>query len=233
MRPEHPAGVALVGRERRLPVGRRRHQPEHPGLGQHLRGEERPDRVPPGEPPEQRRHLQHGVLAQQFGQRLRVGVLEGGREPVERRALPRIVRLGRVLLGRKGPGELGAGPPQPAVDGGRGGPQQPGDLGRGPPQHVPQDQHGPLPGRQVLLRRDQRQPDPGPRRHRAGRILTRPGQQRVRHRLQPRHLRRRHQRDVRVRGRPGEPGRQRSPPASFQRGQARVGGDPVQPGPHR
>ena len=83
-----PYGVALVGRECRLPVGRRRHQPEHPGLGQHLRGEERPDRVPPGEPPGQRRHLQHGVLAQQFGQRLRVGVLEGGREPVERRGCP-------------------------------------------------------------------------------------------------------------------------------------------------
>jgi hypothetical protein len=226
------AGPALVGRESRLPVGRRRHQPVPPRSGEDVGGEEVPHHVPPGEPGRQRRHLQRGVLAQEFRQCLRVPALEGGREPVEYRPLPRVVRFGRVILGGQRPGQLGPGPPQPAVDRGRRGSQQFGHLGRGPAQSVPQDQHRPLPGRQVLLRRDQRQPDPGPRRDGTGRIGPVSGQQRVGYRLQPRHLRRR-QGNFQVCGRPAETGRQRPPPAPLQRGQARVRGDPVQPRPHR
>jgi hypothetical protein len=116
-----------------------------------LGGEEVPDHVLSGEPAWQGRHLQHGVLAQQFGKGIRVPVFEGGGETVEDCSLHRVVRLDRLLFGRECAGQLGPGPPQPGVDRGRSGPQQRGDLGCGPAQDVPQDQHRPLPGRPVLL----------------------------------------------------------------------------------
>ena len=60
-----------------------------------------------------------------------------------------------------------------------------------------------------------------------------PSQQRAGKRLQPRHLRPRHHRRLRVLRRPAQPRRQRSAAPPVDRGQAYVGRDPVQPGPHR
>jgi hypothetical protein len=45
--------------------------------------EEASDRVAPGEPGQERRHLQDGVLGQQPGERLDVGIDEGRYVPVE------------------------------------------------------------------------------------------------------------------------------------------------------
>ena len=59
------------------------------------------------------------------------------------------------------------------------------DLGGRPLQHVAQDQHGPLPRRQELHRGDHGEPDALPAGHHRGRVA---GDQRVRHRLEPRHL---------------------------------------------
>jgi hypothetical protein len=198
-----------------------------------VRREEARDRLPAGEPGRHRRHLQRDVLAQKLRQRRGVGVLEGRGEPVEQRPPARLSRLGDLILGRQRPCKLGPGPPQHAVHRGGRGAQQVRDLRGRPVQHVPQDQHRPLPRGQVLQRRDQGQPDARPRGGHRGRVIVLGGQQRVGQRLQPRHLRRRGQRGRGIPGRPAQPGRQGTAAAALDRGQARVGRDPVQPGAHR
>ena len=193
-------------------VRRDRDHPEPPEPGEYARGDEACHGLPPGEPGQQRRHLQRDVLAEQFGQRARIRVLEGRGEPVEQRTLPGVGRLGQLILGGLCLGQLSAGPPQPAVDRGGRGAQQIRCLGGREFQHVPQDQYRALPGRQMLQRRDESQPDIRPRHGCRGRILPLPGQQHVRERLQPRHLRPRHQLCLRVFGGSAQPGRQRPRP---------------------
>ena len=56
-------------------------------------------------------------------------------------------------------GQGGPGPLEGAVDRGDAGVEQLGDLGRLPAQHLAQDEHRPLPGRQVLEGGDEGQPD--------------------------------------------------------------------------
>jgi hypothetical protein len=185
------------------------------------------------EPGQQRGHLQDGILGQQRCQCAGVGVLNGRGEPLQQRPPVRLGGLGKRIFGGERTRELGAGPPQAAVHRRGRRAQQLRHLRGRPLQHVPQDQHRALPGTQVLQRRDQGQPDPRPRHGHGGRILLLSGHQRVGKRLQPRHLRRGHQRRLRVATRCAQARRQRPPAAALDRGQARVGGDPVQPGPHR
>ena len=80
-------GVAEVGGEGRLPVGRGRPQPDPAGRGAQVRRQVAEHRLPPGEPDRNRRHLQRDVLAKQRRQSGHVTVLERGREPVEQRPL--------------------------------------------------------------------------------------------------------------------------------------------------
>src|SRR4029077_17021069 len=81
-----PVRLALVGRERRLPVSPDRDEPEPSGCGEHRgRGEEAHHVRPTGEPGQQRRHLQRDILPQQLRQPAHVGVLEGRGEPVQQR----------------------------------------------------------------------------------------------------------------------------------------------------
>ena len=229
-----PSWLAQVGRERGLAVGGRGDHLEAAGFGEDPGLQEAPDQLTAGEPGRQRRHLEHGVLAQQLHDRGDVGVLERRGVPVEQGAVGRVGGLvnlvlvgGRLLEPR--PGAL-----QHAVHRGGRGAEQLSDL-RGPPaQHVAQDQHGALPGGQVLQGGDQGQPHALPRRDDLGWIGGPGAHQRVGNGLQPRNLRpRRGQRSFRVLARAAKAGRQRPAAAVLQRAQAGVGRDPVQPGPQR
>ena len=66
---------------------------------------------------------------------------------------------GDGVLGEAALGHLGVGALEGRVDGGHRGVEGVGDLGGRPAQHVAQDQHRPLPGRQVLQRGHEGQPD--------------------------------------------------------------------------
>ena len=63
------------------------------------------------------------------------------------------------VLGQAAVGHLGVGALERGVDRGDGGVERLGDLGGRPAQHVAQDQHGALPGRQVLEGGDEGEPD--------------------------------------------------------------------------
>jgi hypothetical protein len=75
--------------------------------------------------------------------------LEGDDVPIEQGLLCGVELTGRRVVGCAG-GERGPGPLQRAVDGGHTGAEQLRHLGGRPPEHLPQDQHRPLPGREVL-----------------------------------------------------------------------------------
>src|SRR6266581_3307959 len=230
-----PAVVAAyVGGQRGLAVGGHREHLEAAGFGEDLGPQEAPDQITAGEPGHLRRHLEHGVLAQQLHDRRDVGVLERGGEPVEQGAVLRVGGLvnlvlvgGRLLEPR--PGAL-----QHAVHRSGRRAEQLSDL-RGPPaQRVSQDQRGALPGGQILQGGDQGQPRALPRRGDLGWIGGPGAHERVGNGLQPRNLRpRRGQRSVRVLARAAKAGRQWPTAAVLQRAQAGVGRDPVQPGPQR
>ena len=111
------------------------------------------------EPQLVRRHRLHRVLVQQRGERVHVVALEGVDVPAEQRLL---LVVQRRRAGRRrdvGSRQRRPGPLQGAVDRGDRGVEQLGDLGRLPAQHLAQDQHRPLPRRQVLQRGDEREPD--------------------------------------------------------------------------
>src|SRR6266849_5809325 len=230
-----PAVVAAyVGGQRGLAVGGHRDHLEAAGSGEDLGPQEAPDQLTAGEPGHLRRHLEHGVLAQQSHDRRDIGVLERGGEPVEQGAVLRVGGLvnlvlvgGRLLEPR--PGAL-----QHAVHRSGRRAEQLSDL-RGPPaQHVSQDQHGALPGGQILQGGDQGQPRALPRRGDLGWIGGPGADERVGNGLQPRNLRPRSgQRSVRVLARAAQAGRQGPAAAVLQRAQTGVGRDPVQPGPQR
>jgi hypothetical protein len=230
--------AAQVGAERRLPVRRRLRHQEAAGAAQHLRAKEPPDGQAPSEPGRQRRHLEHRVVGEQPHERIEVGVLERRRVPVHDQAPVMVGGLADVVLAdprlpQRAPGAL-----QGAVHRHGRDLEQLGGLRRVPAEHVAQDEHGPLPGGQVLQGGDQREPRALPGHHDRGRIAraaqaaTR--QERVGNRLQPRHVGQRvAERRIRVRPGRAQPSRQRPPAAVLDRPQAGVGGDAVQPGPQR
>jgi hypothetical protein len=226
--------AAHVGGQRRLAVGGHRDHLEAAGFGEDPGPQEAPDQLAAGEPGHLRRHLEHGVLAQQLHDRGDVGVLERRGVPVEQGTVGRVGGLVNLVLVGGGLPQPGPGALQQAVHRDRRRAEQIGDL-RGPPvQHVAQDQHGALPGGQVLQRGDQGQPHALPRRDDLGWIGGPGAHQRVGNGLQPRNLRpRRGQRSFGVLARGADAGRQRPPAAGLQRAQAGVGRDPVQPGPQR
>lgn len=113
-------------------------------------------------------------------------MFEGRHVAVEQLAVLGAVRLGHQVLVGRHLVEPGTRALEGAFDGRRGGAEQGGDLGRPPGQHVAQDEHGPLPGRQILQRGDERKPQAAPRRHDGRWVDKRVGQW-----LQPRDVRRR------------------------------------------
>ena len=182
-RPVDAVGSPLVGRRGGLPVGRGGH---HPPLARRAEpGHRGGDGLAAREPDRRRRQLQRGVPAQQPLQGRRVGVLERGDVRLEQGAGGRLGRLGELAAGRGHVAEPGPGPLQRALDRDRGGAEHPGHVLGREGQHLTQQQDRPLPGRQVLEARDQRQPQavPGDRDDR--RVVGLPGHQRVGHRLQP------------------------------------------------
>jgi hypothetical protein len=243
--------LAQVGPHRGLPIGPDGDGPPPAGRREGTPGQEGADALPAAEPGQERRHLQDHLVGQQPGQPGHVGVHERRDVPVGQFPLPLVRRARGAVPVRRDLLQLGAGPLQGTVHGRGRDLQQVRDLGGAPRQHVPQDQHGALPGRKMLQRRDEREPDALPRRDdrrrigRAARVHAGPAQaspvqasteQRVRERLQPGDLQvpaGRMPRRLGQAARAGEVRGQRPPAAALQRGQARVGGDPVQPRPHR
>ena len=146
--------------------------------------------------------------------------------------------LGQVrgwFLGiRAGGRDRAPGPLQRAVHRHHGGVQQIGHLGGLPAEHLAQNQDRALPGRQMLQRGDERQPDGVVQDHLTSRVGVRGGHRRVTgDRLDPGGLR---QGGYRGRGRGhrrGQVHRQRAALPTAQHVQADVGGDAVQPGAHR
>ena len=120
--------------------------------------------------------------------------------------------------------QLGVRPLQRGVHRGRGGLERLGGLLGRPAQDVAQDQHRPLPGRQVLERGDEGQPD---------RVALGDHDRRVGHRLEPRHLVVELERVAGLAVGGAETGGQRPPGAALEVGEADVGGDAVEPGAHR
>src|SRR6201996_359700 len=163
---EHADSVRLVvpgpvpGPDRRggLPVGAGGPQAPVARQPQQLIAQERHAGPAAGEPGPHRGRLQGGVGQQEPLQGDRVGVFERLDVLVEQRAGLRRGRLAELVGGRSELPHPGAGPLQPALDRHRRGAEHDRDLGGGKGQHVPQDQDGPLPGRQVLQAGDERQP---------------------------------------------------------------------------
>jgi hypothetical protein len=121
-----------------------------------------------------------------------------------------------------------AGPLQGAVRRGDGGVEQLGDLGGGEGEHVAEDQHGPLPRRQLLQGGDEREPDRVALRGHLGGVA----EQRVGQRLDPR-ARRQGLAEVGSRGGGrGEVHRAGAALGAAQHVEADVRGDRVEPGPH-
>ena len=107
-----------------------------------------------------RRHRPGGVLAQERRERLHVVPLERVDVAVEQRALHRRRRARRVSASSISDGLEGrARALQGAVHRRDRGVEQLGHLGRLPAQDLSEDQHRPLPRRQVLQRGHEREPD--------------------------------------------------------------------------
>ena len=127
-------------------------------MGKDPGSQEAPDQLPAGEPGHLGRHLEDGVLAQQVDDRRDVGILERGGEPVEQGNVGRVSGLADQVLLRRRLLQPGPSAVQRAVHRDRCRAEQIGDLRGLPAQHVAQDQHGALPGRQVLQGGDQGDP---------------------------------------------------------------------------
>jgi hypothetical protein len=208
-----------------LPVGARGHQPNavQPPVGGHRPKEPR-DLLAAQVPQGLGRHLQDSVLGQQGGKPLQVASLPGQHETAQDLLLLGGQRPGRAAGGRPCLAERGPGALQGAVDCRHRALQQLGDLGGAPAQHLPQHQHGPLAGGELLQGHHEGQRHRlallGDRR-RVGAVVGQLVQQPVRVGLQPRHL--------------GtlRPGSKPATPAGLEQLQAAGGGDPVQPGAQR
>ena len=134
---------------------------------------QRADVVGAAQPQLVRRHGQGGVLVQQRGERVHVVALEGVDVAGQQRALRLVHRAatGSVARARRSRPSVARARCSALLTEATVVSEQLGDLARLPGQHLAQDQHRPLPGRQVLQRGDERQPDrlPGDRRPRPGR----------------------------------------------------------------
>jgi hypothetical protein len=193
-------------------------------------GQESDDGLPPGEPRRDRRHLHLDVGSEQVDQRAGVGAGERVDVALEEGLPGLLVGLGEVVLHRSDLVQVGSRATQRAVDGRRRGVEHLGDLGRPERQHVAQRQHGALTCRQHLESGHEGEPDGAAAHHDRRRVIG--VEQRVGHRLEPcdRALERGHGRPGVVRRR-SQTGRERTSGAGLQRGQARHGGDLVQPPP--
>ena len=231
-----PAGLRVehVQRRDRLTIGGRGEEAHVAGLvGRAVRPRQRDDVGGAVIPAVEGRHLPHRVGGEQLGQLVQVVVLEGRDVLGQQFGGLRGLRVKRaVLAAGLDLVELGPGPLQQAVDRCGGRPDRLGHFGGLPLQDLAQHQHRTLPWGQVLQCRDERQTHrfAGLDDHRRIRRIL-PG--RVRQRLQPGDL-------VILGDLAGGIGRRRAQAsgqrpalAALQRRQAGVGGDPVQPGPHR
>jgi hypothetical protein len=204
---------------RRAPAADAR--PEHPAL----------DLARPDEPHRVGRHRERRVVVQQRDQLGDVVALE--RVDVAREQVLLVALDDRGAAGVElQPVERGACALQRAVDRGHGRVEQLGDLAGLPAQDLAQDEHRALAGRQVLQRRDERQPDRLARCGDLRRIAI--GQHAgVGHGLQPRLLGQ-DARQRRVgRRRRGQVHRSRAALGALQHVEGDVRRDPVQPGAQR
>jgi len=182
-----------------------------------------------GEPQRHRRHLQHHVGGQQPGQAGHVGRLERGDVTLDHRVLVGVGRFPEPVQLRPGGPQRRPGPLQAAVDRGHAAVQRLGDVSGRELEDLAQDQRRTLASRKELERRDQRQPQ-------SGALLgdvRRVAQPVVREGLQPRDVGVGHQRCPWIVPGGSQPARERPPGSSFQRAEAGVGGDAVQPGAQR
>ena len=171
-------------------------------------------------------------VARSDGERIHVVPLERVDVPVQQCAARVVERLGvtrilRLVAGHRRPSAL-----EGAVDRRDRGPQQLRDLLRAPAQHLAEDEDGPLSGREVLERGNERQPHRLSRdRHVRGIAIGHDTA--VRHRLDPDRLgKRRRKRRVGALGRVEVHG-PRAALARSEHREADVGGDAVQPGAKR
>jgi hypothetical protein len=187
-----------------------------------------------GEPRAGAGHLDRGVGAQRLLQGPGIGVLEAGDVLAEQFPGARLGRLDDPLRRRRDFIQPGAGALQRAFHGRRGDAEHARHLSGGEAKHFTEQQDSPLPGRQVLQAGDEREPQPLPRGDDRGGIFRLRGHQGVRHWFQPGDAWiGRADGGVRVVGGCVQAGRQCPPASLFERGQAGVGGDAVQPGAHR
>jgi len=202
---EHDHPIPRGGRARRVrtditperwlaAVRPHRGEPEPQGsAAEHEHGQQARGVLRPPEADRPRRHRQPRVVGQQGDQDVDVAALERVGEPREQLALDR--GPGQRRLAEPAGGQLrGQGGPRPlqrAVDRVQAPPEDVGGLGGAEAERVPQHQRGPLPGRQLLQRRDERERDGLPGlvpRLRAGRDVGQLGEQQVRVGLQPHRL---------------------------------------------
>jgi hypothetical protein len=157
VQPVPATGLRPVRGERGLPVGGELpYAPARPAHLEHAAHEQAVVAAPPV-PQRHRRHLQDRLIGEKPDERGDVGRLERPHVPPDHRAHPGIVGFGdlaRIACLREG----SAGPLQGAVDGRDRGPELPGDLGGTELEYLAEHQHGPLPRRQQLHRRHQREP---------------------------------------------------------------------------
>ena len=231
-----PAGLRVehVQRRDRLTIGGRGEEAHVAGLvGRAVRPRQRDDVGGAVIPAVEGRHLPHRVGGEQLGQLVQVVVLEGrdvlGQQLGGLRGLRRqraVIAAGLDLV------ELRPGSLQQAVDRGRGRSDRLGHFGGLPLQDLAEHQHRTLPWGQVLQSGDERQAHrfSGLGDHRGIRRIL-PG--RIRQWLQPGDLVILGDLAGGIRRGGAQASGQRPALAAFQGRQAGVGGDPVQPRPHR
>ena len=194
----------------------------------------RDDVVVRSEPQAVGRHRPRGVLAQQRGERGHVVALERVHVAFEQRALLRVERPQRLAVGDIRRLHRGVRPLERAVHRRDRRLEQLGDLGRLPAEDVAQHQDRPLLRRQMLERRDEREPDRLPRLGHLGGVAAFRHDPIVGHRQHPGGLGQRltHQRDVGVLCGP-EVDRAGSALGTAQHVEAHVRRDAVEPRPQR
>ena len=169
---------------------------------------------------------------EQGDERVDVVALEGVDVPIHQLLLG-VVERGRFGVGEVARGERRPGPLERAVHRCDGGVEERGDLVGLPVQHLAQDQHGPLPGRQLLQGGDEGEADRLPGDRHLGRVVVGAEDAAVGDRLQPAVLGQGVAGTGRCRhGRP-EIHRAGPPLASAEEVEADVGGDAVEPGAQR
>lgn len=149
--------VAIVGGRGGLTVGEGRNHPPVPRGPDDVREVAQAGHAA-GEPGTGPDHLDRDVGAQRPFQGCGVGVLEAGDVLVEQRTDVRRGGLADLLSCWVHLIEAGAGPLQRALDRRDRGVEHGRDLGSREGQHLPQDEHGPLPGGQILQAGDEREP---------------------------------------------------------------------------